>query len=158
MLTASILSLCSKAYAFCPLCVFGAGVGAAEAVRTGDIFKIGVWCGGLLLTSVYFFSEKRVNTYKYKLLICCIISFALALVLSAAGGLIYGLLIPVMQGISVIPETVIKTGLVLFKGGALGIAGAFTASYAACILLKALSFRIPFLRLMLVLTVLALLG
>ena len=107
---------------------------------------------------MYFFSVKRRKSYKYKLIVSCIISFALALVLSSAGGLIYGLLIPVMQGISVIPETVIKTGLVLFKGGALGIVGAFMASYAACILLKALPFRIPFLRFMLVLTVLALLG
>lgn len=158
--------------AFCPLCVFGAGVGAADAVRTGDMYRIGIWTGGFLLALIYYLREtdcfpilnatssktNNLISNRYVLLTSAAASCVVLLVISSACGIIYGLAVPILKNTAVNPEAVTKTGIFVLRGGIIGIVGAFAASYAACLLKNILPFRIPFLRLMLVLSVLVWLG
>ena len=165
----------NTAEAFCPLCVFGAGIGVADALRNGNLYSIGVWGGGLILSSIYFFrSHQRINvshtnsyksfalqkdkSTKFLLSFSMILSLGIMLFISTAAGIIYGLIIPVIKGISVNPNVIIETGKYIMMGGAAGVTGAFAASYAACLIKNILPFKIPLLRLMLVLSILVILG
>lgn len=174
MLTTSLMVLMphSAAFAFCPLCVFGAGVGAADAVRTGDMYRIGVWTGGFVLALIYYLREtdrfpvlnaissktNNLISNRYVLLTSAAASCVVLLVISSACGITYGLAVPILKNTVVNPEAVTKTGIFVLRGGIIGIVEAFAASYAACLLKNILPFRIPFLRLMLVLSVLVWLG
>ena len=170
-----ILTFKGTSEAFCPLCVFGAGVGVADALRNGNLYSIGVWGGGLILSSIYFFrSHQRINvsrtnsdksfalqedkSTKFLLSSSMILSLGIMLLISTAAGIIYGLIIPVIKGISVNPNVVRETGKYIMMGGAAGVTGAFAASYAACLIKNFLPFKIPLLRLVLVLSMLMILG
>ena len=170
-----ILTFKGTSEAFCPLCVFGAGVGVADALRNGNLYSIGVWGGGLILSSIYFFrSHQRINvsytnsdksfalqedkSTKFLLSSSMILSLGIMLLISTTAGIIYGLIIPVIKGISVNPNVVTETGKYIMMGGAAGVTGAFAASYAACLIKNILPFKIPLLKLVLVLSILIILS
>lgn len=142
-----ILGVNNASEAFCPLRVFGAGVGAVDAVRTGDMYYIGVWAVGFVLSLIYYLIETgrlaELNAFgksrskslsnRYVLLTSAAASCVALLVISSMVGIIYGLAVPILKSAAVKPEVVTKTGIFVFLGGIAGIAGAFVASYAACV-------------------------
>lgn len=149
LLTVFVLVSVSKSFAVCPACIVGAGFGVVNAFTHKDMYKLGFWLAGFMYLTVKYLQTRFVSR-KY----------------GSVESIVPALLLPVplfffITGIAVllrlneIPSLSDSISRNLFlMGSLLGTFVSFIGTVGVCVIKVKYNIKIPFFRIISILTLL----
>lgn len=150
IVTAVVLAIpATVAFAVCPACIFGAGLGVVNAFADKDMYRLGFWLGGLLYLAAKY-TQTSLLSRKYGSLEVILPAVILPVPLFF---LIAGMAI--MAGVTEIPGLNDSVARNLFLiGSFIGVFIAFIGTVGTCLIKTKYSIKIPFFRIMSILSLL----
>ena len=139
----------SAGHAVCPACIAGAGLGVAGAFADNDLYRLGFWLAGFSYLAFRYIQTKVISRrYATAELILPAFITAWPVFYFIAGTAI-------IFGAQNIPELKSTSAMILFAAGsAVGTGTAFTGTVGTCALKAKYGIKIPFFRIMTILTLL----
>lgn len=148
-ITALLLLQAVRAEAVCPACIAGAGLGVAGAFADNDLYRLGFWLAGFSYLA-FRYVQTKVISRKYataELIIPAFIAAWPVFYFIAGTAIIFG-----AQNV---PELKSTSAMTLFAAGSMvGTGTAFTGTVGTCALKARYGIKIPFFRIMTILTLL----